>query len=574
MIMAQAVLAMGAVLFLAAHIVQGAVSFANEVKTQEEFLAALASNGRTMVAFFTPWCSKCNVPSVHWQKVVDSATRTKYSMKFISVNCANLKVVCRKHAATTFPKFMMFPGDGDHTGVLLEQPPTHQALIQFIREALVDTQPPPPLATSATISEAPTSDDISPKRIGAPNPVNDQVDNVIDAAVSVDPQNDDDNDDVTARSRASRLESGAELKQAQVQTDMTKDKQNGKVNGMERMEGQQEQQLSDEQQMRQQPNNHEALNDQQTIDPPLHTIDASVYNAIIERVPCVRGLYSAQSPEQVDALVSGPLYAFVKFYAPWCGQCTKMAPAWEALAQQFEHSTTVRIVEVDCTEHTHSCDMLHVTSYPSLQLFKGGIRIAQHKGSRDLTTLANFVNQQTISSQKSPEQSRQEQVAQQQLTSNDIVNLDTKMVQSLLVSDGRKGQLLITAYAPWCPFSAELLPVLEQVNDKQTIYLPDRTLNFRTTLAQVDCTQHPRACQRLKVTQYPTVQLYRGNSKIADFTGSRDLESILQFLQSNTPAWVSEPSAATKSRESSAPNDVISAPATSTTKEAKQQATP
>jgi thiol-disulfide isomerase/thioredoxin len=40
---------------------------------------------------------------------------------------------------------------------------------------------------------------------------------------------------------------------------------------------------------------------------------------------------------------------FVKYYAPWCGHCKKMAPAWIELAEYLKDVEDVIIAEVDAT---------------------------------------------------------------------------------------------------------------------------------------------------------------------------------------------------------------------------------
>jgi thioredoxin domain-containing protein 5 len=84
---------------------------------------------------------------------------------------------------------------------------------------------------------------------------------------------------------------------------------------------------------------------------------------------------------------------FIKFYAPWCGHCQKLAPTFEELARALEHDTTVSIAKVDCTVYRPICKDFDVKGYPTLLWFEGGKKVDKYSGPRSLEDLKSYVDQ-------------------------------------------------------------------------------------------------------------------------------------------------------------------------------------
>ena len=95
------------------------------------------------------------------------------------------------------------------------------------------------------------------------------------------------------------------------------------------------------------------------------------------------------TPDTWDDAFAGKT-AFVKFFAPWCGHCKKMKPAWDKLMEKYADSDSVVIADVDCIgDGKPLCDKVGVKGFPTIK-FGDPSDLDDYKGQRDFESLDTF----------------------------------------------------------------------------------------------------------------------------------------------------------------------------------------
>jgi len=83
----------------------------------------------------------------------------------------------------------------------------------------------------------------------------------------------------------------------------------------------------------------------------------------------------------------------IKFFAPWCGHCKKLAPTWEELGAKEQR--TFNVAKVDCVVDGDVCTKFSVRGYPTLKLFVDGKHLVDYSGPRQIDNFISFVDEHT-----------------------------------------------------------------------------------------------------------------------------------------------------------------------------------
>lgn len=79
----------------------------------------------------------------------------------------------------------------------------------------------------------------------------------------------------------------------------------------------------------------------------------------------------------------------VDFWAPWCGPCKMMAPAFEQAAARLEPN--FRLAKLNTDQQQATAARFRIQSIPTLALFRNGQEIARQPGAMGVADIVRWV---------------------------------------------------------------------------------------------------------------------------------------------------------------------------------------
>lgn len=102
-----------------------------------------------------------------------------------------------------------------------------------------------------------------------------------------------------------------------------------------------------------------------------------------------------------DSSIKDHQVSLVKFYAPWCGHCKRLAPEFDdAAARLKSNDPPVALIKVDCTAETGVCGRFGISGYPTLKIFKNGEFSADYQGPREADGIVKYMKSKAGPSSK------------------------------------------------------------------------------------------------------------------------------------------------------------------------------
>lgn len=224
----------------------------------------------------------------------------------------------------------------------------------------------------------------------------------------------------------------------------------------------------------------------------------------------------------------------VEFYAPWCGHCRNLAPAWKTAAEELKGIANVGAVDMD--QHQSVGGPYGIRGFPTIKVFgfdkNDPSDYNGQRSSDDIVDFAMKAIRQMVKDRASGKKkssgggSRSSGSGGSSGGSNDdsdvVVLTDSNFREKVIDSEET---WIVEFYAPWCGHCKNLEPTWNRAATKVKA-----DTEGQVKLGKLDATVHQSSASKYGVRGYPTIKIFRAgfkNEDPIDYNSGRDLSSIV-----------------------------------------------
>ncbi|WAR16380.1 TXND5-like protein [Mya arenaria] len=218
---------------------------------------------------------------------------------------------------------------------------------------------------------------------------------------------------------------------------------------------------------------------------------------------------------------------FIKFYAPWCGHCKRMAPTWDELAKKTGIEGKVKIAKVDCTQNSQTCSKHSVRGYPTIMWFTNGEKSEDYRGGRELPSFEAFIAKMTSADVEEKKTSTDGQVPAKKAGEEEEVDAGmVSLTDEDFVESVSEDYTLVMFADDEKPSSNALIPTMDRVAD-EFIDRPE------VLIAKVNCRTNVKTCKDQDAKgPYPQLRVYNSGAIIETYKGEKTVSAVTKYLES------------------------------------------
>ncbi|PSS05954.1 Protein disulfide isomerase-like [Actinidia chinensis var. chinensis] len=219
----------------------------------------------------------------------------------------------------------------------------------------------------------------------------------------------------------------------------------------------------------------------------------------------------------------------VEFFAPWCGHCKALTPAWEKAANVLKGVATVAALDADA--HQSLAQEYGIKGFPTIKVFVPGKLLVDYQGAREVKPIVEFALQQVKTLLKDRLHGKDTGGSSEKAEPTASVELNSRNFDELVLKS--KELWVVEFFAPWCGHCKKLAPEWKKAANN---------LKGKAKLGHVDCDADKSLMGRFSVQGFPTILVF-GADKDSPLTyeGARTASAIESFALEQLETNVSPP---------------------------------